>query len=79
MATEEPITSFPMDKEVFRLCRNFIVILFQAAEEEIALLVRKPGFDDLTVADIIRHMNVRVQILFGKTKTIKKLSESFQY
>ncbi|CCD71519.1 DM2 domain-containing protein [Caenorhabditis elegans] len=60
MTTEEPISSFPMDKE--------------AAEEEIALLVRKPGFDELTPSDIVRHMNNRFNINFDSYKSqLKKM------
>ncbi|CAI2348215.1 unnamed protein product [Caenorhabditis sp. 36 PRJEB53466] len=54
MAAEGPIASFPMDKV--------------AAEEEIALLVRKPGFDELTPSDILRHMNNRFNINFDSFK-----------
>lgn len=60
MAAVEPISSFPMEKE--------------AAEEEIALLVRKPGFDDLTITDIIRHMNNRFNTSFESYKSqLKKM------
>lgn len=54
MAAVAPVSSFPMDRE--------------AAEEEIALLVRKPGFNELTVTDIIRHMNNRFNINFDAYK-----------
>ncbi|CAP25724.1 Protein CBG05179 [Caenorhabditis briggsae] len=60
MAVVDPISPFPMDKEV--------------AEEEIALLVRKPGFNDLTIVDIIRHMNNRFNTSFDSFKSqLKKM------
>uniref|UniRef100_A0A1I7TMP0 SWIB domain-containing protein n=1 Tax=Caenorhabditis tropicalis TaxID=1561998 RepID=A0A1I7TMP0_9PELO len=58
MAEETQSSSFPMDKE--------------AAEEEIALLVRKPGFDELTVGDIVRHMNNRFNINFESHRAALK-------
>ncbi|CAO4369254.1 unnamed protein product [Caenorhabditis nigoni] len=57
---EEPISPFPMDKEI--------------AVEEIALLVRKDTFDDLTIVDIIRHMNSRFNTSFDSFKSqLKKM------
>ncbi|EGT39868.1 hypothetical protein CAEBREN_00740 [Caenorhabditis brenneri] len=54
MAAVEPSASFPMDKK--------------AAEEEIAQMVRKPGFTSLTIVDIIRHMNNRFNLDFAAYK-----------
>lgn len=60
MAAEVAAAAFPMEKE--------------AAEEEIALLVRKPGFGELTVGDIIRHMNNRFNLNFsGFKKELKQM------
>lgn len=47
---EATMSSFPLEKEI--------------AEEELAHLVRKPGFDGLTVGDIVRHMNNRFNVNF---------------